>query len=236
MIARNTPNQFDFCLPDLGEGLESAELIEWCVHVGQRVNENETLAKMETAKALVEVPSPRAGVVAVLHGKPGDTIKVGAPLVTFWEEVAVQETPSAPRKRTSGHRNPRRPRNLRMRGVLLDRSATRGPRRRRKCLPRRRCEGSREIWAWILSTSLAQASVGGSPRAMSSPLPSAWEPSLPMSRPLPRPLRCLRRPPQSKIENQKSKIPRTPGFPSAASAGPLPSTCATASATPCISR
>ncbi len=52
MVSRASTRPNDFCLPDLGEGLEEAELIEWCVHVGQRVEENETLAKMETAKAL----------------------------------------------------------------------------------------------------------------------------------------------------------------------------------------
>jgi pyruvate dehydrogenase E2 component (dihydrolipoamide acetyltransferase) len=72
-----------FILPDLGEGLDEAELIEWCVEVGQHVGEFETLARMETAKAVVDVPSPRAGTVAVLHGKPGQFIKVGSPLVTF---------------------------------------------------------------------------------------------------------------------------------------------------------
>jgi pyruvate dehydrogenase E2 component (dihydrolipoamide acetyltransferase) len=72
-----------FYLPDLGEGLDEAELIEWSVDVGQSVAENDILAKMETAKALVEIPSPRAGVIGILHGKPGQAIKVGAPLVTF---------------------------------------------------------------------------------------------------------------------------------------------------------
>ena len=72
-----------FYLPDLGEGLEEAELIEWSVRVGQRVEENDILAKMETAKALVEIPSPRAGVIGTLHAKPGQAVKVGAPLVTF---------------------------------------------------------------------------------------------------------------------------------------------------------
>src|ERR1700679_397821 len=90
MVSRNSsPN--DFCLPDLGEGLDEAELIEWCVHVGQRVEENDTLAKMETAKALVEVPSPRGGTIAELHGKPGEAIKVGAPLVTYHAESPVPE-------------------------------------------------------------------------------------------------------------------------------------------------
>lgn len=86
MVARRSGNPNDFCLPDLGEGLEEAELIEWVVHVGQRVEENDMLAKMETAKALVEVPSPRGGTIIELHGKPGESIKVGAPLVTFRDE------------------------------------------------------------------------------------------------------------------------------------------------------
>ena len=86
MVARRSGNPNDFCLPDLGEGLEEAELIEWVVHVGQQVEENDMLAKMETAKALVEVPSPRAGTIVELHGKPGESIKVGAPLVTFRDE------------------------------------------------------------------------------------------------------------------------------------------------------
>ncbi|HEX4794162.1 MAG TPA: dihydrolipoamide acetyltransferase family protein [Humisphaera sp.] len=93
MVARATGNPNDFNLPDLGEGLEEAELIEWCVHVGQRVEENDILAKMETAKALVEVPSPRAGTIAVLHGKPGEAIKVGAPLVTYRDESQVDPEP-----------------------------------------------------------------------------------------------------------------------------------------------
>jgi pyruvate dehydrogenase E2 component (dihydrolipoamide acetyltransferase) len=72
-----------FTLPDLGEGLEEAELIEWCVEVGQHVAEFDPLARMETAKAVVDVPSPREGTVAVLHAKPGQFVKVGTPLVTF---------------------------------------------------------------------------------------------------------------------------------------------------------
>src|SRR4051812_32442693 len=83
MVARASGTPNEFLLPDLGEGLEEAELVEWCVRPGQRVQEHDTLAKMETAKALVEVPSPRAGVIAALHGKPGEAIEVGAPLVTY---------------------------------------------------------------------------------------------------------------------------------------------------------
>src|SRR5258708_624461 len=96
MVARSSVNPNDFCLPDLGEGLEEAELIEWCVHVGDRVAENDVLAKMETAKALVEVPSPRTGVIATLHGKPGQFVKVGAPLVTYQVEDDAPEPEPEP--------------------------------------------------------------------------------------------------------------------------------------------
>lgn len=83
MVRPNADASSVFLLPDLGEGLDEAELIEWCVDIGQKVEENDILAKMETAKALVDVPSPRSGVIAQLHGKPGQAIKVGSPLVTF---------------------------------------------------------------------------------------------------------------------------------------------------------
>src|SRR5688500_8642385 len=78
-------NAKECLLPDLGEGLEDAELLEWCVEEGQTVEEFDTLAKMETAKALVEVPAPRAGTILKLHAKAGDVIKVGNPLVTWAE-------------------------------------------------------------------------------------------------------------------------------------------------------
>lgn len=72
-----------FILPDLGEGLEEAELIAWKVSEGDTVEEHQIIAEMETDKALVEVPSPRAGTIDKLHGSDGDIIKVGAPFVTY---------------------------------------------------------------------------------------------------------------------------------------------------------
>ncbi|MFM1821832.1 MAG: hypothetical protein RI967_98 [Planctomycetota bacterium] len=72
-----------FILPDLGEGLVEAELISWKVAAGETVKEQQTLAEMQTDKALVEVPSPWAGTVSELCGNPGDIIKVGAVLVRF---------------------------------------------------------------------------------------------------------------------------------------------------------
>ena len=72
-----------FLLPDLGEGLAEAELISWKVKAGETVKESQTLAEMQTDKALVEVPSPWAGTVSEICGKPGDIIKVGAVLVRY---------------------------------------------------------------------------------------------------------------------------------------------------------
>jgi pyruvate dehydrogenase E2 component (dihydrolipoamide acetyltransferase) len=74
-----------FALPDLGEGLTDAELVRWLVAPGEEVAVDQSIAEVETAKASVELPCPYAGVVAELHGAPGDTIDVGAPLITITE-------------------------------------------------------------------------------------------------------------------------------------------------------
>lgn len=71
-----------FTLPDLGEGLEDAELVRWLVAVGDTVAVDAPVAEVETAKAMVEVPCPYAGVVAGLHAEAGDVVAVGAPLVS----------------------------------------------------------------------------------------------------------------------------------------------------------
>src|SRR5262249_42976661 len=72
----------DFLLPDLGEGLDEAEVIAWRVQVGDRVAVDQVIAEVGTAKAAVEVPVPYAGVVARLHAAPGTTVCVGQPLIT----------------------------------------------------------------------------------------------------------------------------------------------------------
>jgi 2-oxoisovalerate dehydrogenase E2 component (dihydrolipoyl transacylase) len=74
-----------FALPDLGEGLQEAEIIAWHVAEGDHVVVDQPLVSVETEKAVVEVPSPRSGRVERLLGKPGDRVKVGAPLVLFEE-------------------------------------------------------------------------------------------------------------------------------------------------------
>lgn len=86
----------EFRLPDLGEGLTEAEVVQWLVQPGDAVALNQTLAEVETAKAVVELPSPYEGTVATLHAAAGDTVAVGAPLIAF--DVAGEEprTPAAP--------------------------------------------------------------------------------------------------------------------------------------------
>lgn len=87
-----------FAMPDLGEGLEEGEIVEWLVAEGDTVELNQPLVEVETAKATVEIPSPFAGVVASLHGAIGATILVGAPLVTFGDagDVASSSGAAAP--------------------------------------------------------------------------------------------------------------------------------------------
>jgi pyruvate dehydrogenase E2 component (dihydrolipoamide acetyltransferase) len=83
MSIKQPADKSHFILPDLGEGVHEAELISWKVEVGQTVQEHETLAEMETDKALVEVPSPWTGVIKELGGAEGDIVKVGSILVTY---------------------------------------------------------------------------------------------------------------------------------------------------------
>ena len=74
-----------FILPDLGEGLEEAEIVTWHVNEGDHVVIDQPLVSVETDKAVVEVPSPWSGRIAHLFGAKGDLVKVGAPLVEIAE-------------------------------------------------------------------------------------------------------------------------------------------------------
>ncbi len=72
----------DFLLPDLGEGLTEAEIIRWLVGIGDQVAVDQPVVEVETAKATVELPSPFSGKVQALHGAAGDSVSVGAALLT----------------------------------------------------------------------------------------------------------------------------------------------------------
>ena len=101
-----------FKLPDLGEGLQEAEIVEWHVKSGDEVSADQPLLSVETAKAIVDIPSPQSGRIAKLFGQTGDIVHLGAPLVAFEGEGGdadagtvvghmevgqhvVQETPAA---------------------------------------------------------------------------------------------------------------------------------------------
>ncbi len=82
-----------FNLPDLGEGLQEAEIVSWHVSVGDHVVTDQPLVSVETDKAVVEVPAPQSGRIARLAGEPGDRVKVGEPLVEF--EAGAHADPGA---------------------------------------------------------------------------------------------------------------------------------------------
>ena len=75
--------EISFPLPDLGEGLLEATVLEWLVKVGDQVERNQPFVEVETTKSSVELPSPIAGIVLTLHGEPGDVVLVDSPLITF---------------------------------------------------------------------------------------------------------------------------------------------------------
>ncbi len=81
-----------FHLPDLGEGLPDAEIREWYVIVGDKVEIDQPLVSMETAKAVVDVPAPFVGTIKKIYGEAGDVINTGAPLIEF-EEKGISNAP-----------------------------------------------------------------------------------------------------------------------------------------------
>ncbi len=83
-----------FRLPDLGEGLAEAEIVEWHVKVGDHVRVDQPMVSVETAKAVVEVPAPFSGVVTALRGAPGDIVPTGAPLIEFDSGTVVGSMPA----------------------------------------------------------------------------------------------------------------------------------------------
>ena len=78
-----------FDLPDVGEGLTEAEIVTWKVKVGDTVSVNQIIVEIETAKSLVELPCPFAGVVTQLLANEGDTVNVGSPIIGVEVSVAT---------------------------------------------------------------------------------------------------------------------------------------------------
>src|SRR5438094_7075626 len=87
----------EFRLPDLGEGLTESEILSWKVAVGDSVVLNQVIAEVETAKAVVELPSPYTGTVAALHEQPGAVVEVGKPIVSFEvDDAGAAAAPKTP--------------------------------------------------------------------------------------------------------------------------------------------
>ncbi len=102
----------DFLLPDVGEGLTEAEIVQWRVKKGDVVAVNDILVEIETAKSLVELPSPFAGTIVALLAGEGDTVPVGTPIIQVDSATGVPATlhaapepvatPAAPAAQTKG--------------------------------------------------------------------------------------------------------------------------------------
>ncbi len=89
----------EYLLPDPGEGLTEAEIVAWKVKVGDAVAINDIVVEIETAKSLVELPSPYAGTVLALLVNEGDTVEVGTPIISIGDPAeATAPAPAAPDK------------------------------------------------------------------------------------------------------------------------------------------
>jgi pyruvate dehydrogenase E2 component (dihydrolipoamide acetyltransferase) len=81
---------YEFRFPDVGEGITEGEIVAWKVSEGESIVEDQTLVEVETDKAVVELPSPKAGKIVRLHAAEGDIVQVGSVLVTI-EDSAAEE-------------------------------------------------------------------------------------------------------------------------------------------------
>ena len=97
-MSQSSVSQSQFLLPDVGEGLTEAEIVAWKVAPGDRVSINQVLVEIETAKSLVELPSPFEGTIGQLLVKEGEVVPVGAPIV----QMESSDSPSVPAHADSG--------------------------------------------------------------------------------------------------------------------------------------
>ena len=86
----------EFLLPDVGEGLTEAEIVAWKVKVGDTIEINDVIVEIETAKSLVELPSPFEGTVLALLVREGETVAVGTPIISIGAPGEEPPAPAAP--------------------------------------------------------------------------------------------------------------------------------------------
>ncbi|MCT2225300.1 dihydrolipoamide acetyltransferase family protein [Microbacterium paraoxydans] len=162
-----------FRLPDLGEGLTEAGLVQWLVAVGDTIATDQAIAEVETAKSVVELPSPFAGVVTALHGTPGDTIDVGAPVLEVAdpgseETASARQAPAAQPEHEAYRQEERAGSGNVLIGYGTSASAATG-RRRRPAAPR----------PTPAPASTAPAPAAPAATAPESPAPASREPARP---------------------------------------------------------
>jgi pyruvate dehydrogenase E2 component (dihydrolipoamide acetyltransferase) len=89
----------EFCLPDLGSGLQEGQIVSWLVEVGQEVTTADNLCEVETEKAVIEIPVPYAGTVLELRAAPGDAVEVGSVIAVIGDAgeqpAATEATPES---------------------------------------------------------------------------------------------------------------------------------------------
>src|SRR5438132_8090586 len=98
----------EFRLPDVGEGLTEADIVAWHVKPGDTVEVNQVIVEIETAKAVVELPSPWDGTVARLLAEEGQTVDVGVPIIAI-DVSGGAAVPGEPAVAASGADYPERP-------------------------------------------------------------------------------------------------------------------------------
>src|SRR5579875_3238029 len=162
----------EFKLPDLGEGIHEAEILEVKVKVGDQVKEDQPIFEVETDKAVVEIPCPVAGRVEQILVKKGDTVKVGTVMITF-----AGAAPAGPEPHPSGRRSLSRP------GQAKDRCRPRlqpdaWPASLESTFARCRARARRAgCWPTTCAPSPAAAPAGGKRRRGASPNASRRSPS-----------------------------------------------------------
>ncbi|MFI2293306.1 dihydrolipoamide acetyltransferase family protein [Isoptericola sp. NPDC019571] len=162
-----------FPLPDVGEGLTEAEIVEWKVAVGDTVAVNQVFVEIESAKSLVELPSPWAGTVTALLAEEGTTVDVGTAIIEITTDAPAgapsggsSDAPAAAAEETSGEGS-----GSVLVGYGTGDGAGGGRRRRRAAAPAAEVEAKRP-------TSMSGTSTSGAPLDVDAPAPAPAAPAI----------------------------------------------------------
>jgi 2-oxoisovalerate dehydrogenase E2 component (dihydrolipoyl transacylase) len=141
----------EYLLPDVGEGLTEAEIVTWKVKVGDQVAINDIVVEIETAKSLVELPSPYAGVVSAILVAEGEMVPVGTPIIAIGEPAAAADkgAPAAPEAMTIDMSNPAASGSGEGESLVGRMKADRGPQRRARHRPAAEAAGERSARAGV---------------------------------------------------------------------------------------